>query len=115
MRFLCAEYRKSNKNHLLSSVPLTQINRIRMLWRTKNEKLDDAFFFIQRIFDQWLWFLGNQVQEREGGRFSEQSENSKDQDDDQDEREPHEDDAEHEKDSEHEDETERAKQQQDDD
>ena len=84
-----------------------------MLWRTKNEKLDDAFFFVQRIVDQWLWFLGNQDQEREGGRFSEQSENSKDHDDDQDEREQHEDDAEHEKDSEHE--TERAKQQQDDD
>lgn len=60
-------------------------------------------------------FLGNQDQEREGGRFSEQSENSKDQDDDQDEREQHEDDAEHEKDSEHEDEAERAKQQKDDD
>ena len=59
-------------------------------------------------------FLGNQVQEREGGRFSEQSENSKDQDDDQDEREQHEDDAEHEKDSEHEDQR-GAKQQQDDD
>lgn len=58
-------------------------------------------------------FFGNQDQEREGGRFSEQSENSKDHDDDQDEREQHEDDAEHEKDSEHE--TERAKQQQDDD
>lgn len=57
--------------------------------------------------------MGNQVQEREGGRFSEQSENSKDHDDDQDEREQHEDDAEHEKDSEHEDQ--RAKQQQDDD
>ena len=60
-------------------------------------------------------FFGNQDQEREGGRFSEQSENSKDQDDDQDEREQHEDDSAHEKDSEHKDETERAKQQQDDD
>ncbi|MCL6247145.1 hypothetical protein M5F00_04610 [Acinetobacter sp. ANC 4945] len=60
-------------------------------------------------------FFGNQDQESEGGRFSEQSENSKDQDDDQDEREPHEDDSEHEKDSEHEDEAERAKQQKDDD
>jgi hypothetical protein len=59
-------------------------------------------------------FFGNQDQEREGGRFSEQSENSKDQDDDQDEREQHEDDAEHEKDSEHEDQR-GAKQQQDDD
>ena len=59
-------------------------------------------------------FLGNQVQEREGGRFSEQSENSKDQDDYQDEREQHEDDAAHEKDSEHEDQR-GAKQQQDDD
>lgn len=59
-------------------------------------------------------FLGNQDQEREGGHFSEQSENSKDQDDDQDERDQHEDDAEHEKDSEHEDQR-GAKQQQDDD
>ena len=59
-------------------------------------------------------FCGNQDQEREGGRFSEQSENSKDQDDDQDEREQHEDDAAHEKDSEHEDQR-GAKQQQDDD
>ena len=54
-------------------------------------------------------FFGIQNQEREGGRFSEPRENSKDQDDDQAEREQHE------KDSEHEDETERAKQQQDDD
>ena len=59
-------------------------------------------------------FFGNQDQEPEGGRFSEQSENSKDQDDDQDEREQHEDDAAHEKDSEHEDQR-GAKQQQDDD